>query len=155
MIEAIPDPKTNYNFNLEGLEYRLSQLKEEYSTLNSTKDYIMAKASRRAKLYMSLGLVAIGGQFAFVGYGTYYLWSWDVVEPLAYFSTLAATILLTTQYFKLKTDYEHTSYHEYLRGKIFTKIAPKYGFDIEHYDSVKAEINNIKGKLKMSILIDL
>jgi len=39
---------------------------------------------------MVAGLAALIGQFGFVAYGTYTLWSWDIMEPMAYFLTSAA-----------------------------------------------------------------
>lgn len=34
---------------------------------------------------MALGLIALIGNFTFVGVGTYSIWSWDIVEPMAFF----------------------------------------------------------------------
>ena len=36
----------------------------------------------------------IEAQFIFVWYGTYFYWSWDIIEPMAYFSTSMGVIFL-------------------------------------------------------------
>ena len=112
-------------------------------------------AKKRAKYKMSLGLLALCGNFSFVFAGTYYIWSWDIVEPIAYFISLFGSVILTSQYFKLKQDYDNTTYHEYISNKELVKIAPRYGLDLDEFEQVKDEINYIRGKLKTSILIDL
>ena len=38
---------------------------------------------------MILGLFALIGNFGFVAVGTYSIWSWDIVEPMAYFLSSA------------------------------------------------------------------
>lgn len=49
-------------------------------------------AHRRAKRKLSLGLVALIGQFYLAGYGTYVAYSWDIMEPIIYFVNLTFTI---------------------------------------------------------------
>jgi len=56
---------------------------------------------------MVAGLVALTGQFVFVAYGTYSLWSWDIMEPMAYFLTSAGSIYLTAQFFRFQDDYSN------------------------------------------------
>ncbi len=56
---------------------------------------------------MALGWLAIGGNFAFVSSGTYMIWSWDIMEPMAYFLTSAGSIYLSTQFFKFYQDYNN------------------------------------------------
>lgn len=119
MIEAVPDPKVNYTFNIERLSQQLAVLKNEYQKMSQEREMLMTVASKRAKYRMGLGLVVLLGHFSFVGVGTYYVWSWDVVEPLAYFVELAGSIFLATQYFKLRGDYGNSEYHQYLTNKIF------------------------------------
>lgn len=155
MLEALADPKLNYAIDVTELNQRLNDLKLRHNKLSAEKANITRIAKRRAKMFMSLGLFGLMGHFGFVGVGTYYIWSWDVVEPLAYFITLGASTILATQYFKLKGDYENSSYLEYLTHKQLIRIAPKYGFDYEEYEAITEEINALKRKLKMSLLLDL
>lgn len=49
---------------------------------------------------MIIGLVALLSQFSFVALGTYSIWSWDIMEPMAYFITSAGSIYLTAHFFK-------------------------------------------------------
>ena len=50
---------------------------------------------------MNLGLLAIAFNFYLVGGGTYIYYSWDVMEPIAYFIQSSVQILFTYQILKL------------------------------------------------------
>lgn len=155
MLDALADPKLNYAVDIKAIQDRLQELTARHQKLFSEKARIMKIAERRAKAIMSLGLFGLVGHLGFVSIGTYYIWSWDIVEPLAYFITLSTSTVLATQYFKLKTDFENTTYFQYLSEKQFKKIASKYGFDVREYEAITEEINQLKNKLKYSLLIDL
>jgi hypothetical protein len=155
LIEALPDAKANHSMDTEQILSELTQTKQKFAELDALKQYIMEKARLRAKLTMSLGLVGIASYFSFVAVGTYYIWSWDIVEPLAYFIGLGGSIFLASRYFKLQEDYENSNYMEYLAKKYFKKMAPRYGLDIMEYEATKMQLNELKNKLKISMLIDL
>lgn len=155
LMESLPDAKANHSLDTEQLFRELHDAKTRFNELHKLREEIMAKARFRAKMNMSLGLAALVGYFNFVGLGTYYVWSWDVVEPLAYFLGLGGTIFVTTRFFKLKDDYENNTYFEYLSLKHFKKLAPKYDFTEEDYVSARERMNYLRNKIKLSMLIDL
>mmetsp|Transcript_32364 Transcript_32364/g.29184 ORF Transcript_32364/g.29184 Transcript_32364/m.29184 type:complete len:84 (+) Transcript_32364:811-1062(+) len=80
---------------------------------------------------MSLGLVALFGHFSFVGFGTYVIYSWDIVEPMVYFIQLAGSIVLGLQFFKTYSDYSNTEFLQYLKNKELKKLCKRDGFDLE------------------------
>ena len=155
LMDSLPDAKANQSLDTAMLYGELEAAKSSFMQLQLIKDEIMKKAKFRAKLSMGVGLGALVGYFNFVAIGTYYVWSWDVVEPLAYFLGLSGTIFATSRYFKLQQDYENDTYFEYLSNKHFHRIAPKYGFSEEDYDSAREEVNSLRNRLKLSMLIDL
>lgn len=71
---------------------------------------------------MSWGLMFLGGNIAFIWSGTYVFYSWDIVEPLAYFASSLAAIVLATQFFKLGRPYSNTAYQQYLMDKLSPKV---------------------------------
>lgn len=154
-MESLPDAKANQSLNTQQLILELQDAKHRFSELSKMREEIMVKARFRAKMNMSLGLAALVGYFNFVALGTYYVWSWDVVEPLAYFLGLGGTIFMTTRYFKLQDDYENNTYFEYLAHKYFKKLAPRYNFTEEEYVAARERLNMLRNKLKLSMLIDL
>ena len=154
-MDALPDAKANHSLNTQQLFQELQDAKAQFTELSAVRELIMKKARFRAKMTMSLGLAALVGYFNFVALGTYYVWSWDVVEPLAYFLGLGGTIFVTSRFFKLQDDYENNTYFEYLALKHFKKLAPKYDFTEEEFEAARDNLNALRNKLKLSMLIDL
>jgi hypothetical protein len=154
-MDALPDAKANHSLNTQQLFQELQDAKAQFGELSAVRELIMKKARFRAKMTMSLGLAALVGYFNFVALGTYYVWSWDVVEPLAYFLGLGGTIFVTSRFFKLQDDYENNTYFEYLALKHFKKLAPKYDFTEEEFEAARDNLNALRNKLKLSMLIDL
>lgn len=155
LLEALPDAKANHSLDTKKLLASLEKKKQELLALEVVNRQIQKSAKTWAKVQMSLGLVGLVGYLNFVGIGVYYVWSWDVVEPLAYFITLTTSIWLASRYFKLRNDFENTTYHEYLTQKAYIRIARKRQFDVQRYQQIKEEINTLRNQLKISMLIDL
>lgn len=152
---ALPDAKANLSIDTHTIMGNLTEAKNELKKMDELKDQITKKAQFRAKLHMSYGLVALIGYFNFVSIGTYYVWSWDIVEPLAYFLGLGGTIFVTTQYFKLQSEYQKDTYFQYLTKHYFKKLAPGLNFSQQEYDDLTRKINFLRKQLEISILKDL
>lgn len=75
----------------------------------------MKKARRR--MFMGLGLLV--GNTAFIWSGTYLFWSWDIIEPIAYFMSSFAAIVLFGQAMKLRKPFSLENYLSYLSEKHF------------------------------------
>lgn len=54
---------------------------------------------------MSLGLIGIAANIGFIWSGTYVFFSWDIVEPIAYFSSSLVSIVLFGQILKIKKPF--------------------------------------------------
>ena len=95
------------------------------------------------------------GQFGFVGYGTYVVYSWDIIEPMVYFIGLGASILLGVQYFKLNEQYNNTSFFEYLKKKDLEKICKKVNFKLSTLEENEKALENMDKFIKSNILLNL
>lgn len=98
---------------MDMLVYKNKQLEAQYNQLKKDYDLLHEMSRIKAMRIMSLGLFVIAGHFGFVSAGTYFIWSWDIVEPLAYFNTAFAGIVLTTSYFWTRQDYTNQTYCQY------------------------------------------
>jgi hypothetical protein len=65
-------------------------------------ELISFKMARRSML-MGLGLLT--ANTAFIWSGTYVFWSWDIIEPIAYFMSSFAAIALFVQALKLRKPF--------------------------------------------------
>ena len=137
------------------LVYRYKELNAQFKELSIERQFYESVAKKMAQRRMWLGLGVIVGQFVFVSVGTYHIWSWDIVEPLAYFNGLIASTILTATYFWTRNEFDTTSYHEYLTKKYLDKLLRRNGFDPENYENIKAELNQTILSIKNNILSDL
>ena len=155
LLNALPDSKTNLNEDTEFLVDKGKDLQLRYDSMQEQYNFLEEIASKSAKRVMTLGLFTLCGYFGFVFAGTYYIWSWDIVEPLAYFILLTGTIGLSYQYFKLRKDFTSSSYHAHLTQKYIRQIADQYRFDLDAYAKLQTDLKKTKQDIKNNILSDL
>ncbi|EAR89938.1 transmembrane protein, putative (macronuclear) [Tetrahymena thermophila SB210] len=152
MIEALPTNKNQHTEYEASLMLRYQELQKVLSQMSQQKAFIDNIAHKQVKRKMSLGLFALVGQFCFVGFGTYHVWSWDIVEPMAYFLTSAGVIYLNTHFFKYFQDYSNEGFYDYLKDKQLEKLYLKYEFNLDQYNLIQQEINSLERKLKSLLL---
>lgn len=95
----------------------------------------------KVRKLMATGLALIGANIGFIWAGTYVIWSWDIIQPIAYFIDAGAGIILTYQFFKMGKMYSHLNYQEYIFKKYLKKSYQNVGFDENKY---AAEILKLK-----------
>ncbi len=116
--------RSGINKTSENLLYRqYLAVQHQVTQQESVQRDLERRAHRNTKAKLSLGLVALIGQFYFVGYGTYVAYSWDIMEPIAYFINLSFTILFSYQYFRLKDEFSPSTFYEYLKNKELLRLA--------------------------------
>ena len=76
-----------------------------------------------AKRRMYLDLLAITGNIAFIWGGTYVVYSWDIIEPWAYFISSAAGIYLFRKASQFKKPFSLQNYRNYLIYEVYLKRA--------------------------------
>lgn len=79
---------------------------------------------------MSLGVLLILANVGFIWSGTYIFYSWDIIEPIAYFVTSLAGILLCSRFFKIRRPFTLLNYKQYMIEKHMPKALDKVGLDI-------------------------
>lgn len=57
------------------------------------------------------------------------IWCWDIIEPIAYFSTLAGSIFLSLHFFRYYDDYSNDTYFNWQVAKETEKIMKTKHFD--------------------------
>ena len=95
------------------------------------------------------------GQFSFVGLGTYVVYSWDIMEPMAYFLGLFGSIALSSMYFRIQSDYSNFGFLKHLKDRELAKQYRKTGFPIGEMNELEETIKTLEKKIKSNILIDL
>ena len=115
-VDSLIDP-TPQQRDVSVIEQHWRKTYWELEELRDKKREADKKCVQKARRRMSLGLGALTANIGFIWSGTYIYFSWDIVEPLAYFSSSLAVIALTYQFFKMGKPYTNANYLEYLTKK--------------------------------------
>jgi len=91
---------------------------EKIKTIQDKMQVFRHSAESQARRKMLLGLVALCGNLGFIFMGTYHWYTWDIVEPIAFFLDLGTSILLMSLFFMGgRSEYSNEWFHNYLTNK--------------------------------------
>ncbi|KAL3083015.1 hypothetical protein niasHS_010817 [Heterodera schachtii] len=94
-----------------------------------------------------LGFSAICFQVGVFARLTWWEYSWDIMEPITYFSTFSSVVIAMSYYIVTKQNFEYTSAHSRVLRNDFYKRSLKYGFDVKRYNELQ--------KLKIELVSEL
>ncbi|KRW99996.1 hypothetical protein PPERSA_05499 [Pseudocohnilembus persalinus] len=155
LIAALPSHRNTQSSRQDQLIQQYIKVHQELNHMKSIKQQLLNIAHRQEKLKMCAGLVALIGQFSFVGIGTYQIWSWDIVEPMAFFTQFCGSVYLSFQFFKYYNDYDNNTYLEWRKLEALKRIAKQKNFDLERLEFLEEEFKELDKQVKANALIHL
>ena len=84
------------------------------------------------------GFLAICYQVGVFARLTWWEYSWDIMEPITYFSTFSSVVIALGYYVVTKQNFEYSSAHSRILGKDFYRRAQKYSFDANRFNELQA-----------------
>ncbi len=93
---------------------------------------------------MALGIFFILGNVIFIWAGTYIYYSWDIIEPIAYFIASLAGIILCSRFFKIKRSFSLLNYKEYMLQKHMATATRKVGIDLAELEAKKIQLAEVE-----------
>ncbi|VDO86808.1 unnamed protein product [Heligmosomoides polygyrus] len=78
---------------------------------------------------------------------TWWEYSWDIMEPVTYFATYATVVATFGYYLYTKQAFEYPTARERAFTKQFYRRAAKEGFDIEKYNVLVTEVEEVRKQL--------
>lgn len=143
---AVPDSKQ--------LAAEISLLEAELAKLEEEASQIAIKATRSTKLIGWGVMTFLCAQWLMFARLTWWDSSWDVIEPVTYFTvTLEFSIGGYIYYLLRKEEYTNLDVYEILFRNRFRAIAKRQGFDTEHYSKVIQRLAELKRDLKEDLKI--
>ena len=94
------------------------------------KSLAVVDCSKMVRNRMSLGIVLIMVNVGFIWSGTYIYYSWDIIEPIAYFISSLAGIVLCSRFFKIKRAFSLLNYKQYMIDKYMPVATRNAGLDL-------------------------
>jgi len=108
--------------DLGGLELALKEEEDNAERLRSIEEECENIARKKANLAAYGSIAFFVGEFAFMGYGTFFLYSWDIMEPLAYMLGLVDVIAGYSFYAYYRTNYSAADLTQSFRKAAIRKV---------------------------------
>lgn len=98
---------------------------------------------------MIIGVPLILCNATFIAYGTFIEWSWDIVEPIAYFISSGMTFALASVFFlKWRRPFSYEESLSFLSKGFVPKLDRKYGFQREIYEQKQQSLKELEERIK-------
>ncbi|XP_029297438.1 calcium uniporter regulatory subunit MCUb, mitochondrial-like [Cottoperca gobio] len=126
---------------LDNLKQQLSPLEQMKAQLSNTADFHSSRV-----VWTGMALLSVqGGALAWL---TWWVYSWDVIEPVTYFITYATSIGAFSYYVLTKQDYLYPDVKDRQFLHYFYKGASKKKFNVEKYNELKDELAEVEEDLR-------
>lgn len=127
---------------------RLDNLKQELSPLEK----MMAQLSHTADFHTSrvvwAGMALLSVQGGALAWLTWWVYSWDVMEPVTYFITYATSMGAFAYYVLTKQDYVYPDVKDRQFLRYFYKGASRKNFSVTKYNELKNELFQVEEDLR-------
>ncbi|XP_061889008.1 calcium uniporter protein, mitochondrial-like [Entelurus aequoreus] len=127
---------------------RLDSLKQELSPLEELKAQLSQKATFQTTQTIWVGLALLSVQGGALAWLTWWVYSWDVMEPVTYFVTYATSMGAFTYFVLTKQDYVYTNAEDRQFLNYFYKGAGNKKFNVGKYNKLKDELAEVEDDLK-------
>ncbi|CAJ1052402.1 calcium uniporter protein%2C mitochondrial-like [Xyrichtys novacula] len=127
---------------------RLDNLKQQLSPLEKVKAQLSRTAEFKSSRVVWTGLALLSVQGGALAWLTWWVYSWDVMEPVTYFITYGTSIGAFAYYVLTKQDYLYPEAKDRQFLHYFYKGASKNKFNINRYNELKDELAQVEEDLK-------
>jgi hypothetical protein len=148
LVQALADPDCPWNVVRE-LEKEWRKLANEVNALNRKYDQAVEASAALARRRMYVDLLLILGNIAFIWGGTYVVYSWDIIEPWAYFISSGAGIYLFRKASLFRKPFSLDNYRNYLIYEVYLERgAISVGLDLNELKAKQKELKVVESTFK-------
>lgn len=127
---------------------KLDNLKQELSPLEKMKAKLSHSAEFHSSRFLWTGMALLSVQGGALAWLTWWVYSWDVMEPVTYFITYATSMGAFAYYVLTKQDYVYPDVKDRQFLRYFYKGASKKKFDVEKYNELRDELAQVEEDLR-------
>ncbi|XP_029009108.1 calcium uniporter regulatory subunit MCUb, mitochondrial [Betta splendens] len=127
---------------------KLDLIKQELSPLEQMKAQLSQTAERQTSRVLWSGLALLSVQGGALAWLTWWVYSWDVMEPVTYFITYSTSIGIFAYYVLTKQDYVYPEAKDRKFLNYFYKGASKKKFNVQKYNELKDELAQVEEDLR-------
>lgn len=129
----------------------LSTKEKELEKLSEMKEKLDKKALRRANLMLYMGGSVLLAQFSFIVGGTYFLYCWDVMEPMAYLMLTSNLTLGFGYYWWTNDELDFQPLQGKFKSRIALAIYRNHKFDYPMFKQLESEVLALRELINKSV----
>ncbi|XP_032110675.1 calcium uniporter regulatory subunit MCUb, mitochondrial isoform X2 [Sapajus apella] len=127
---------------------KIDHLKEQLQPLEQVKARIEAHSEAKTSGLLWAGLALLSIQGGALAWLTWWVYSWDIMEPVTYFITFANSMVFFAYFVVTRQDYTYSAVKSRQFLQFFHKKSKQQHFDVEQYNKLKDELAKAKESLK-------
>ncbi|XP_058496877.1 calcium uniporter protein, mitochondrial-like isoform X2 [Solea solea] len=127
---------------------KLDNLKQELSPLEKMKAQLSRTAEFKTSRVLWAGMALLSVQGGALAWLTWWVYSWDVMEPVTYFITYATSIGAFSYYVLTKQDYVYPEAKDRQFLHYMYKGASKKNFSVKRYNELKDQLAQVEDDLR-------
>lgn len=127
---------------------RQDNLKQELTPLEEIKAQLSHTAEFHSSRVIWTGLALLSVQGGALAWLTWWVYSWDVMEPVTYFITYGTSMGAFAYYVLTKQDYVYPEVKDRQFLHYFYKGAIKKEFNVNRYNELKVELAQVEEDLR-------
>ncbi|KAG8454077.1 hypothetical protein GDO86_000641 [Hymenochirus boettgeri] len=132
----------------EVLQKKLEHLKEQLQPLEQMKASILVKSDAKTTRLTWIGLALLSTQGGALAWLTWWVYSWDIMEPVTYFITYGSAIAFYAYFVLTKQDYVYPDIRDRQMLRFFYSKAKTQRFDVEEYNRLREEFAETEENLR-------
>ncbi|XP_067993554.1 calcium uniporter regulatory subunit MCUb, mitochondrial isoform X1 [Melanerpes formicivorus] len=127
---------------------KLDHLKEELLPLEQMKARIMDSADAKTSRLLWIGLALMSTQGGALAWLTWWVYSWDIMEPVTYFITYGSAMAFYAYFVLTKQDYIYTDAKDRQFLHYFYRKSKTQHFNVERYNKLKEDLAEAEESLR-------
>ncbi|XP_028617786.1 calcium uniporter regulatory subunit MCUb, mitochondrial, partial [Grammomys surdaster] len=137
---------------------KIDDLKEQLRPLEQVKAAIEAHSETKTSGLLWAGLALLSVQGGALAWLTWWVYSWDIMEPVTFFLTFANSMVFFAYFIITRQNYTYVSLRSRQFLQFFHKKSQQQCFDVEQYNKLKedlaeatASLENVRHSLHLRI----
>ncbi|NXK16551.1 MCUB protein, partial [Arenaria interpres] len=127
---------------------KLDHLKEELLPLEQMKARIMDSADAKTSRLLWVGLALMSTQGGALAWLTWWVYSWDIMEPVTYFITYGSAMAFYAYFVLTRQDYIYPDAKDRQFLHYFYRKSKKQHFNVERYNKLKEDLAEAEESLR-------
>nr|XP_028598949.1 calcium uniporter regulatory subunit MCUb, mitochondrial isoform X2 [Podarcis muralis] len=127
------------------LMQKMELLKEELLPLEQLKAGITTDVDAKTSRLLWIGLALMSTQGGALAWLTWWVYSWDIMEPVTYFITYGTAMAFYAYFVLTKQDYIYPDARDRQFLHYFHQKSKSQNFDVDQYNKLKDDLAEISG----------